>query len=127
MQNFREKTDSAAENMKKHHAAAWVLSAAMAVLIFLGANLVGDYRTQNQDLTVAEGIRAAGDMLTASADTKKVYTQADYKASGKDEKSGRKITVKKMTESERKQQAMEKRDQQKPSAFRRQHGFPPQR
>lgn len=76
MRNFRKTLDSQKTNKVGTKAVTCMLSVAMTALIFLGTALMGNTKTP-EAMTVAEEIRAAGDRLSASVDTDKVYPEED--------------------------------------------------
>lgn len=71
MQNFRRKTRGVIEMISMRKTAACMLSVAIAAVIFWVFTLTGNTDNESRQMTVAESIRAAGDRLTASADTNK--------------------------------------------------------
>lgn len=69
MQNIRREVHSQDRKIKK--AVACMLSVAMAAVIFWGISLTEKTENEMKDRTIAESIRAAGDVLTASSDPNK--------------------------------------------------------
>ena len=69
MQNIRREVHGQDRKIKR--AVACMLSVAMAAVIFWGISLTEKTENEMKDRTIAESIRAAGDVLTASSDPNK--------------------------------------------------------
>lgn len=71
MQNFRTKARASSGIFSGKKVAACMLSVAVAAVIFWGITLTGNTEHSDEQMTVAQALRAAGDTLSANADPTK--------------------------------------------------------
>ncbi len=71
MQNFRTKARASSGFFSGKKVAACMLSVAVAAVIFWGITLTGNTEHSDEQMTVAQALRAAGDTLSANADPTK--------------------------------------------------------
>ena len=71
MQNFRTKARASSGIFSGKKVAACMLSVAVAAVIFWGITLTGNTEHSDDQMTVAQALRAAGDTLSANADPTK--------------------------------------------------------
>lgn len=80
MQNIRREVHGQDRKIKR--AVACMLSVAMAAVIFWGISLTEKTENEMKDRTIAESIRAAGDVLTASSDPNKFTGSSSKRRAG---------------------------------------------